>query len=89
MDVESPRTNVLLKSNAQQLLEGELGRPLEDVLDEWYRRDRLTQAEIAEKLGGLNQSTVTRWMRQLGIPVRYGSERARRLRVVPTEEIPA
>jgi len=81
MDVQTTYENVLLKSNAQQLLEARLGRALEDVLRDWYHRDGLTQAEIAEKLGGLNQSTVTRWMRQMGIPVRYGSERTRRLRV--------
>ena len=74
--------NVVLKSNAQQLLESDLGRPLQDVLREMYERDGMTHAEIAERLGGLDQSTVTRWMRQFGIPVRYGLERKRRLRVV-------
>lgn len=77
-----PATNVVLKSNSQQILEARHGRPLEALLDEWYHRDGLTQAEIADKLGGLNQSTVTRWMRQFGIPVRYGTGRTRRLRVV-------
>lgn len=77
-----PTANVVTKSAAQQILEGQLGRPLPDVLHEWYHRDGLTQAEIAAKLGGLDQSTVTRWMRQFGIAVRYGSERKRRMRVV-------
>jgi len=81
MEVDSRRANVVLKSNAQQLLEASLGRPLEEALRDWYHRDGLTQIEIAEKLG-LDQSTVTRWMRQFGIPVRYGAARTRRLRVV-------
>lgn len=75
-------TNVVTKSPAQQILQAQFGRPLEDVLNEWYHRDGLTHAEIADKLGGLDQSTVTRWMRQFGIAVRYGSERKRRLRAV-------
>lgn len=82
MDSHQRLTNVVTKSTAQQILEAQFGRPLQDVLIEWYHRDGLTQMEIAEKLGGLDQSTVTRWMRQFGISVRYGSERKRRLRVV-------
>lgn len=82
MEVQTPPANVVLKSNAQQILEARLGEPLQDALDRWYHRDGLTQEQIAEKLGGYNQSTVTRWMRQFNIPVRYGTDRKRRLRVV-------
>lgn len=75
-------SNVVTKSHAQQILEADLGRPLDEVLRELYHRDGLTHAEIAERLGGLDQSTVTRWMRQFGIPVRRGAARRRRLVVV-------
>lgn len=81
MDVDTATTNVVLKSNAQQRLEARLGQPLETALRDMYHREGLTQIEIAERLG-LDQSTVTRWMRQFGIPVRYGAGRTRRLRIV-------
>ena len=72
---------MVLKSTAQQMLEAELGRDLPALLEELYGRDGLSQAEIAEKLG-LDASTVSRWMRQWGIPLRYGAARRRRLHLV-------
>lgn len=64
---------LILKTPAQQVLEASLGRPLAEYLREQYEGGR-TQAEIAADLGVL-QSTLSRWMRQFGVPVRYTGRR--------------
>jgi len=74
-------TNVVLKSTVQQLLEARLGRALPDLLREWYERDGMTQAEIAGRLG-MDGSTISRWMRQYGIQLRYGASRKRHPKAV-------
>jgi transposase len=72
---------IVLKSPQQQLLEAEHGRDLAELVAEWYEKDGMSQAEIAERLG-LDSSTISRWMRQWGIQLRYGAARKRRLRTV-------
>jgi transposase-like protein len=58
-----------------QILEGRLGRPLEDLLRERYERDGRTVAEVADELG-VDKGTVSRWMRDLGIEARlFGPRR--------------
>lgn len=80
MAVKYPQ--IILKSPQQQLLEAEHGRDLAGLVREWYETDGMSQAEIAEKLG-LDASTISRWMRQWGIQLRYGVARKRRLRAIP------
>ncbi len=74
--------NVILKSTVQQLLEAQHGRDLAGLVREWYEADGMSQAEIALRLG-LDSSTISRWMRQWGIQLRYGAARKRRIRVIP------
>lgn len=57
------------KSIAMQEMEHRTGRELTEMLQEMYQVRRLTQRQIAEELG-LDGSTVTRWMRTLGIRAR-------------------
>jgi DNA-binding MarR family transcriptional regulator len=51
-----------------QLVELRLGRPLEDVIREVYESGGM-QRDVAEVLG-IDVSTVSRWMRELGIAAR-------------------
>jgi transposase-like protein len=68
---------VVLKSAVQQILEAKYGRDLPSLFEDWYVRGGMSQAEIAERLE-LDASTVSRWMKQWGIPLRYGTARTRR-----------
>lgn len=54
------------KTIAMQEFEHELGRDLAEVISELYA-DLGNQRAVAERLG-LNESTVSRWMKDLGIP---------------------
>lgn len=58
----------VLKTRAMQVVEIAHGEPIDSLLRRLYLTDCLTQAEIAERLG-LNQGTVSRWMREVGIEV--------------------
>jgi len=51
-----------------QLVEARLGRPVEDVISEVYGRGGM-QRDVAEVLG-VEVSTVSRWMKELGIVAR-------------------
>lgn len=57
------------KTWAMQLVEAREGRSLEDLIDQLYVRDGLTQAQVAARLGVTN-SALSRWMTSLGIPTR-------------------
>lgn len=50
------------------LVEARLGRPVEDVIREIYDRGGM-QKDVADALG-VEGSTVSRWMRELGIEAR-------------------
>lgn len=57
------------KSIAMQEMEHQTGRDLTEMLQDLYHARRLTQRQIADELG-IDTSTVTRWMRALGIRAR-------------------
>lgn len=56
------------KSTAMKLAELRLGRPVEDVIREVYDAGGF-QKDVAVALG-IDVSTVSRWMRELGIKAR-------------------
>lgn len=63
------------KTWAMRLVEMRKGRSLEELINEMYHDDGLTQLEVAAKLG-VTDSTLSRWMVALGIPTRpTGPER--------------
>lgn len=61
------------KTWAMQLVEAREGRALEDLIDQLYVREGLTQAEVAGRLG-ITNSALSRWMTALGIPTRKGAQ---------------
>jgi len=63
--------NRVFKSRAMVRVEERIGRPLEEYLAEAYQAK--TQAQIGEDLG-LDRSTITRWMRELGIEPRFSGQ---------------
>ena len=58
----------VLKTRAMQVVEITHGEPIDAMLRRLYLTECLTQGEIAEQLG-LDQGTVSRWMREFGIDV--------------------
>lgn len=63
------------KSIAMQEMEHALGRDLDDVLQELYHAEGLTQRQVGERLG-IDSSTVARWMRERGIRARREGRQA-------------
>ena len=61
-------------------LEARLGRPLRDVIHEYYFEQGLTLAEVGQRLA-VDGSTVSRYMERLDLEPRLPGQRAR-LRVV-------
>lgn len=59
-----------------QVTEHRLGEPLEAYLERRYVREGVTLAVIAEELG-INVSTASRWMAQLGVEARFPGQRPR------------
>ena len=66
--MESGNTRPVLKTRAMQVVEITHGEPIDDLLRRLYLTECLTQAEVADRLG-LDQGTVSRWMREFGIDV--------------------
>ena len=66
------------KTRAMQAVEAEHGEPIDTLLRRLYLTDCRTQPEIAELLG-LDQGTVSRWMRECGIAVPVLGPRRRRV----------
>lgn len=63
----SPPTPLIrTKTRGQQILEQRLGEPLNVALFRLYVREGRDQKEIGE-LWGLEQSTVSRWLRDFNI----------------------
>ena len=54
------------KTRHQQVVEQRMGQPLDAALYRLYVTENRDQAEIAELLG-IEQSTVSRWLKDLGI----------------------
>lgn len=55
-------------------MEHRLGEPIESYLQRRYIVDRATTITIAADLG-LNNATVSRWLRELGIETRLTGQR--------------
>lgn len=64
------REQVLTKTRHMQILEAELGRPLEEVLEEMYVGQGMTLAQIGAEFHGLSEGTVSDWLRRVGIVAR-------------------
>jgi hypothetical protein len=66
----------VLRTKAMQVIEHQLGEPLEVYLRRQYLDEWLTTAEIAAALN-VNNGTVSRWMAHFGIPARlHGARRS-------------
>lgn len=63
------REQVLTKTRHMQLLEAELERPLEVVLEEMYVTKGWTLEQVARALG-VTESTISDWLRRVGINAR-------------------
>jgi transposase len=61
---------VLVKSAAEQRVEAHYGRPIAEVLADFYQIHRYSQAAIAE-LCGVTRQTVVEWMQKWKIPTGY------------------
>jgi transposase-like protein len=73
--MQTKRSN---ETEPMRRVQARLGRPLKDFLVQRYITDGCTTTEIAAELG-LNAVTVTRWMRRLGIELRFPGQRGRAL----------
>lgn len=58
-----------IKSHTQQVIEAQIGEPIEVALTRLYVDRGLTQAQVASALGTTRQ-TVIKWLRDLGIESR-------------------
>lgn len=65
---------IIFKTRPMLAVEQRIERQLEDYLAERYQRDGLTLRQIATELE-VDYSTVSRWMRQLGIEARFPGPR--------------
>ena len=66
----------VLRTKAMQVIEHDLGEPLEVYLRRRYLDEGLTTVEIAAALN-VNNGTVSRWMAHFGIPARlHGTRRS-------------
>lgn len=65
-------TFVPYKTRAMRKVEARIGRPLEVYLAAEYATK--TQREIADALG-VNNGTVNRWMRDLGVESRFPGQK--------------
>jgi transcriptional regulator with XRE-family HTH domain len=60
------------KTWAMQLVEAREGKTIEQLVEDLYVREGLTQAQVADRLG-ITNSALSRWMTALGIPTRKGA----------------
>lgn len=58
-----------LKSHTQQVIEQQVGEPIEVVLERLYVERGMTQAQVASALGTTRQSVI-KWLRDFGIESR-------------------
>lgn len=63
-----------IKSRPMQVVERRIGRELAEFLTERYITEGRTQREIGEEVG-VHETTITRWMAQLGIEARFPGPR--------------
>lgn len=64
----------VLRTKAMQVIEHQLGEPLEAFLRRRYLEEGRTTVEIAVELN-VNNGTVSRWMAHFGIPARLTGSR--------------
>lgn len=57
------------KSHTQQVIEAQIGEPIEVVLERLYVDRGMTQAQVASALGTTRQSII-KWLRDFGIESR-------------------
>lgn len=72
------RTRV--KTAGMQLVEQRFGKPVEELLEELYHDEGLTQDQIAERIG-MDATTVRRWMERFGIETRWLGPRTKKAAV--------
>lgn len=65
---------VPIKTRGMQLMERQLGEPIEVYLRRRYIEEGSTTEEVGTELG-LNAATVSRWLAQLGIQARLPGQR--------------
>jgi hypothetical protein len=64
-----------IKTRGMQVIERQLNEPIEVFLERRYLREGATTTEIGVELK-LNESTISRWLRELSIPARLPGQRA-------------
>ncbi|CAN5612524.1 hypothetical protein BH23CHL8_BH23CHL8_18960 [soil metagenome] len=64
---------LIFKSRAEQAVEARFGEPVPDLLRRLYIEERLTQEEIASRLG-VGRSAVVRWFGKYGLVGRHPRE---------------
>lgn len=65
---------VVYRSKEMQRVEARYGRPLGELLNEWYHDEGLTLVEIGERLD-LTKGAVSRWLERFGVETRRGGPR--------------
>ena len=64
---------IIFKSRAEQTIEAQFGEPVDVILRRLYVDERLSQEEIAERLG-VSRSAVIRWFGKYGLMGRHPRE---------------
>lgn len=62
----APTPHFRTKTRGQQLMEQQIGEPIEVALQRLYVKEKRDQREIAE-MWGLDRATVSRWLRDFNI----------------------
>ena len=58
-----------VKSHAQQVIEQQIGEPIEVALERLYVEREMTQAQVASALG-VSRQTVIKWLQDFGVETR-------------------
>lgn len=66
-------TDFFPKSRQEQMVEARFGEPVDVLLRRLYHEERLTQEEVADRLG-IGRSTVVRWFGKYGLIGRHPRE---------------
>lgn len=64
---------LIFKSRAEQAVEARFGEPVDVLLRRLYHEERLSQADIAVRLG-VGRSSVIRWFTKYGLVGRHPRE---------------
>lgn len=71
--MQNPAATLVLKGPAEQRIEAEYGEPAETVLQRLYFDEKLTQSQVAERLG-VSNATVSRLFTKYGLIGRHPRE---------------